>query len=95
MFYINVWLTVGDKANVEKVKGLLAEACRLSRQEPGCERFEVYHSQNDETRILLCEHWESKEAWEAHRDEKAFKEIYQPQVLPLVEREPHVSTLVE
>ena len=94
MFTINVWLTVQDSGNVEKVRGLLTEAARLSGEEPGCERFEVYHSPADETRFLLCEHWATKEAWEVHRDAKAFQEIYKPQVLPLVEREAHVSTRV-
>lgn len=95
MFHINVWLTVKDPNNVDQVRTLLAEACHLSRQEPGCKRFEVYQSQADDRRFLLCEHWETEQAWKDHRDEKAFREIYQPQVLPLVDREPHISTLVE
>jgi quinol monooxygenase YgiN len=95
MFHINVWLTVKDAADVAKVRGLLAEACRLSRTEAGCAGFEVFHSQSDPQKFLLCECWESEQAWKDHRNEKAFKEIYQPQVLPLVEREPHISELVE
>src|SRR5262245_53989109 len=47
MLYLNIYLTVKDAANVEKVRGLLAEQGRLSREEPGCSRFEVYHSQTD------------------------------------------------
>ena len=94
MFCINVWLTVKEAADIEPIGKLLAEAARLSREEPGCLRFEVYHSQNDASRYLLCERWESKQAWEAHREEKAFTQIYQPQVLPKVDREPHISDLV-
>ena len=94
MFCINVWLTVKEAADIEPIGKLLAEAARLSREEPGCLRFEVYHSQNDASRYLFCERWESKQAWEAHREEQAFTQIYQPQVLPKVDREPHISDLV-
>ncbi len=95
MFAINVWLTVTEPRNIETVRGLMAQAVALSRREPGCLRYEVYHSQADATRFLLCEHWESEAAWVAHRSEKAFTEVYQPHVLPLVTREPHISTMVE
>lgn len=94
MFCINVWLTVKDPTNTETVRGLLAEAARLSCVEPGCLRFEVYHSQADPTRFLLCEHWAQKSDWETHRAGKAFTEVYLPKVLPLVDREPHISTLI-
>ena len=95
MFHINVWLTVKDAGDIDQVKVLLAEACRLSREEPGCLRFEVFHSQSDPQKFLLSERWESEQAWKDHRNERAFKEIYQPRVLPLVDREPHISDLVE
>ena len=36
-----------------------------------------------------------KADWETHRMAKAVQEIYIPKVLPLVDREPHVSTLIE
>ena len=89
MFHINVWLTAKDPANVSKLRDLLSQASELSRKEPGCARFEVYHSEMDETKFLLCEHWETKEAWEVHKTLEAFTTIYQPQVLPIVEREGH------
>lgn len=95
MFCINIWLTVKDPADVPVVSDLLAQAVRLTRQEPGCLRFEVYHSQSDSTRFLLCEQWGQQSDWETHRAGKAFSEIYAPQVLPRVNREPHISTLVE
>jgi quinol monooxygenase YgiN len=95
MIYLNVWLAVKDAATVEKVRGLLAEAGRLSRAEPGCARWEAYHSNHDPSRFLLHEWWESPAALDAHRLAPAYTTIYQPQVLPLVDREPHPSTLVE
>lgn len=95
MHCLNVWLTVKETANVETVRSLLAEQVKLSRAEPGCLRFEAYHSQADPRKFLLVERWSDKADWEVHRTAKAVTEIYVPKVLPLVEREPHVSTLVE
>jgi quinol monooxygenase YgiN len=95
MFCINVWLTVKDPDHTEAVRGLLAEAVRWTRAEPGCLRFEVYHSESDPLKFLLVERWAQKSDWETHRTAKAFSEIYAPKVLPLVNREPHISTLVE
>ena len=64
--------------------------------EPGCLRFDVYHAEADPATFVLVEHWASEQAWQEHREAKAFKEIYEPQVLPRVERVPHrVKLLVE
>jgi len=95
MICVLVMLKVKDPAQVANVRGLLAEQGRLSRQEPGCLRFEVYHSQNDTTRFVLCEHWDSQAALDVHRTAQAYTMVYQPKVLPLVDREPHPSQLVE
>lgn len=95
MFYINVWLTVNDPANVDRVRELLAQCVRGSRTEPGCERFDAFHSESDPRRFLLVECWTTKAAWEEHRQRETVQKIYLPQVLPLVTREPHPSQLVE
>jgi quinol monooxygenase YgiN len=94
MLYLNIWLTVKDPADVQRVSDLLAEQARLSRQESGCVRFEVYQSSNDPTRFLLTERWETQAALDTHRTAKAYTTVYHPQVLPLVNREPHPSKLV-
>ncbi len=94
MLYLNILLTVKDAANTTQIAELLAEQARLSRQEPGCLRFEVYHSNNDPTKFLLMERWESQDALDKHRTAHAYTTVYQPKVLPLVNREPHPSTLV-
>ncbi len=95
MICLNILLTVNDPGDVETVRGLLAEQGRLSRAEPGCLRFEVYQSQNDASLFILNERWESQAALDAHRQAKAYTEIYQPQVIPRVTRTPHPSQLVE
>jgi quinol monooxygenase YgiN len=94
MYQLNVWLTVKDPADVAAIRQHLTEQQRLSRLEPGCMRFEVYHSESDPRKFLLHEHWETKQAWEVHRTARAFLEIYQPHVLPKVDREPHVCELL-
>lgn len=95
MIYLNVVLTVKNEADVAEIAGLLSEQGRLSRAEPGCLRFEVYHSQNDPRVFLLNEHWADQAAVDAHRKATAYTTIYQPQVLPKVDRVPHPSHLVD
>jgi quinol monooxygenase YgiN len=95
VIYINVVLTVKDTNDIAEIQSLLSEQGQLSRQEPGCQRFEVYHSQNDPKVFLLNEHWADQAAIDAHRKATAYTTIYQPQVLPRVDRVPHPSTMVE
>ncbi len=95
MHCINVLLTVKDPAQIAEVAELLRECGRRSRQEPGCLRFDVFHSQADAKLFLLVEQWESEGAWQVHRQAAAVTEIYLPKVIPLVDRVPHVSTLLE
>jgi quinol monooxygenase YgiN len=94
MLYLNVVLSVKDRSDVETVRSLLTEAGRHSRQEPGCSRFEVYHSTADDTKFILNEHWESQDAIDGHRKAFAYTQIYQPKVIPLVTREGHPSNLL-
>ena len=95
MIYANILLTVRDENDIDEIRGLLSEQGRLSRAEPGCLRFEVYHSQADPRVFLLCERWESTQALDIHRTARAYQEIYKPKVLPRVDRVPHPSSIVE
>jgi quinol monooxygenase YgiN len=95
MIYTNIILTVNEEADVAEIKELLREQGRLSRAEPGCVRFEVYHSQADPRTFILVERWESQQALDVHRTARAYTEIYVPKVLPRATRVPHVSQLVE
>jgi quinol monooxygenase YgiN len=94
MIYVNVILTAKNESDVAKIKELLTEQAALSRAEPGCERFEVYQSESDKKLFILIERWDTQEDLDRHRKAKAFVEIYEPKVLPLVERIPHPSELV-
>jgi quinol monooxygenase YgiN len=95
MFCLNVWLTAKSDDDVSEVESLLAEMGRLSRAEPGCLRYEVYHSTTDPRRFLLVEHWSDEPAWQAHRLAPAYLQIYQPRVLPRVERDAHRVTRLD
>lgn len=94
MIYNNVMLTVNKEADVDTVKSLLAEQARRSSEEPGCVRFEVYHSQADIRQFLLIEQWQTQEDLDQHKLAKAFTELYVPKVIPLVSRLPHPSDRV-
>ena len=95
MVYNNVVVTVKDEQDIDEVKSLLLEQTRLSRLEPGCDRFELYHSQSDAKVFILVERWSSAEALDQHRLAKAYVEIYKPKVLPKVDRTPHSCALLE
>jgi quinol monooxygenase YgiN len=95
MICLNVLLTAKNPADVAKIRDLLAEAMRKSRSEPGCLRFDVYHSTAEPRRFTLVEHWASQDALDQHRLAAAYNEIYKPHVMPLVDREGHPSTLLE
>lgn len=95
MFHILVLLKVKNIDDVQYIAECLKEVSRITRvEEPCCRRLDVYHSQSDKQVFILCEEWDEQKDWENHRNERAFREIYAPKVLPLVEREPHISILV-
>lgn len=94
MICITVLLTVKNESDIAKVKEHLARHGALSRAEPGCLRFELYHSENDSKVFILNERWESEELLAQHRLAEGYTTIYVPHVLPLVDRVPHRSMLV-
>jgi quinol monooxygenase YgiN len=95
MICLNVLLLAKDPADVPAIRDHLARAMRLSRAEPGCLRFDVYHSTAESRRFVLVEHWASQDALDAHRLAEAYTTIYKPLVMPLIDREGHPATLLE
>ena len=71
MLCLNVLLTAKDPADVPKIRELLTAAMRQSRAEPGCRRFDVYHSSVEPRRFTLVEHWENQAALDQHRTDAA------------------------
>lgn len=94
MLCLTVMILVRDPADVPRVRDLLSQQRRGSLTEPGCLKFDVYHSTAEPRRFVLVEHWASAEALEAHRVAEAYTTIYKPHVLPLVDREGHPSELL-
>lgn len=95
MICLTILLTAKDPADVPKLRDLLAQAARSSRTEPGCLRYDVYHSSAEPRRFTLIEHWSDEPALDAHRLAAAYTTIYVPHVMPLVDRERHPGTLLE
>ena len=94
MICMTVVLMAKDAADIPRIRGLLATHLQQSRAEPGCLRFDVYHSQAEPRRFLLVEHWADQAALDVHRLAAAATTIYKPQVLPLVDRDGHPSDLI-
>jgi quinol monooxygenase YgiN len=95
MICLTILLTAKNEADVPRLRDLLAEAMRSSRTEPGCLRFDIYHSTAEPRRFTLVEHWADQAAVDAHRLAAAYTTIYKPQVMPLVDREGHPAMLLE
>jgi quinol monooxygenase YgiN len=95
MICLTVLLTAKEAGDVPHIRELLTEAMRKSRTEPGCLRFDVYHSSAEPRRFTLVEHWASPEALDAHRLAEAYTQVYKPHVMPLVDREGHPGTLLD
>jgi quinol monooxygenase YgiN len=95
MICLTILLTAKDAADIPLLRDLLVQSMRKSRGEPGCLRFDVYHSTAEPRRFTLVEHWADQAAIDAHRLAEAYTTIYKPQVMPLVDREGHPSTFFE
>jgi quinol monooxygenase YgiN len=92
--YNNVLLTVSSLEDVNTVATKLTSLASASMLEPGCERFEVYHSETESKVFMLIEQWQSQQALDQHREATAFQSIYLPDVIPLVTRSPHLCRLL-
>ncbi len=87
-----VVLTAKDLGSVPELRESMATQVRLSKEEPGCERFEAFESQTVPGTFLVVERWVSQEALDAHRQATAIATVYVPRILPLVDRVLHVCS---
>lgn len=94
MIDLTVVLSARDINSIPKLRELLAMQVNLSRQEPGCVRFEAFESHTVPGTFILIERWESQAALDTHRTAKGFTTVYAPQVLPLVDRVAHVCSVL-
>lgn len=95
MFHIIVQLKLKEIENKDYVRNCLQKVAAVTlAEEPCCSKLDVFESETDPFVFILCEEWNRREDWIEHREKRAFKEIYAPKVLPLVDRVPHISRLV-
>ncbi len=94
MIDLTVVLNAKELASVPELRQLLATQVTLSRQEPGCVRFEAFESESVPGTFILIERWESQSALDQHRKATGFTTVYAPKVLPLVERVAHVCNVL-
>jgi len=92
--YLIVVLVAKDVDDVAELLKLLATQVRLSREEPGCLRFEAYESQSVPGTFFVVEQWESEAALDQHRQAEAITNVYVPRILPLVDRYLHVCSVL-
>ena len=85
-----VILSAKDIGDLPLLRELVAIQVNLSRQEPGCMRFEAFESQTVPGTFLVVERWATQSALDEHRKAKAITTIYMPKILPLVDRVLHV-----
>ena len=95
MIDLTVVLSARDIVSVPKLRECLATQVNLSREEPGCVRFEAFESQTVPGTFILIERWETQAALDAHRTAKGFTTVYAPLVLPLVDRVAHVCSMLQ
>lgn len=94
MINLTVILTAKDVTNVPQLRELLAAHVSLSREEPGCLRFEAFESDSVAGTFILFEAWESQAALDLHRTATGFVTIYAPKVIPLIDRGVHVCKVL-
>jgi len=95
MIDLTVILTAKDIGQVSEIRELLATQVNLSRDEPGCMRFDAFESQTAPGTFIIVERWESQTALDQHRKAKAILTVYVPKILPLVERSLHVCSVLQ
>lgn len=66
-FYITAELKIKDKDKILETREALQTLCKTTlQQESGCTLFQLHQCQQDVTRLLLWERFDSEEAYHAH-----------------------------
>ncbi|MCU7797194.1 MAG: antibiotic biosynthesis monooxygenase [Candidatus Thiodiazotropha sp. (ex Myrtea spinifera)] len=56
--------------NVNLVKTELEKLIDITRDEAGCLQYDLHRDNENPAHFLFYEHWESRELWQAHMDNK-------------------------
>ena len=68
MVYNNVFLKAKNADAITELADLLRAQAEVSLTEPGCQRFEVYHSSSDPRAFILVEWWTTQADLDAHKE---------------------------
>ncbi len=71
----------------ERVRELLGTIVKLTREEEGCVSFLLHRDIADSRSFFVYEHFVDRAAHEAHTRTDHFKNIIEPDLMPLVEFE--------
>jgi len=69
----------------DEVLALVQQMVEASRAEPGNLAFDAYRRLDDDRKVVLLERYESREAFEAHRDTPHFRTYVLEQLVPRLE----------
>ena len=75
MVFNNVILKVKDPQRIDEIAGLLSQQASLSSVEPGCERFDVFQSEEEPELFLLIEVWASEAHLAQHRGARFYASV--------------------
>jgi quinol monooxygenase YgiN len=67
---------------VDEVLPLVQQMAEASRAEPGNLAFDAYRRLDDDREVVLLERYESREAFEAHRDTPHFRTLVLERIVP-------------
>jgi len=66
-FYVTAELKIKDPNKILETRNALSALCKITlEQESGCTLFQLHQCQNDATRLLLWERFDSEDAYNTH-----------------------------
>jgi quinol monooxygenase YgiN len=72
------------EGHVDDIAEILRAMTQLTREEPGCIRYDVFHSLSNRQRFVLVEVYADPSALEAHSASEHFKKHVLTDALPLL-----------
>ena len=64
---------IAKKENIQELKELLITMIEASRNEVGCELYNIYQMKNKPETFVVIETWENKEALKGHQNSPHYK----------------------
>ena len=75
MANLTIVATITSKADqVDLVRSELEKLIDVTRAEKGCVQYDLHQDNEDPTRFLFFENWESRELWQAHMGAQHLKD---------------------